>query len=103
FEPLRHDLSLLANGDFGWIHTSLFIVSGLLVVASAVGMRSALGTGPASTWAPRLIALYGIGLIGAGIFAADPAYGFPPGTPIEAHDVSSHGLMHLVSGLVGFV
>ncbi len=103
FDPLHHDLSLMANGDFGWIHTSLLIVSGLLVVASAVGMRSALRDGPASAWAAPLIALYGIGLIGAGIFAADPAYGFPPGTPADAHDVSFHGLMHLVSGLIGFV
>jgi hypothetical protein len=52
---------------------------------------------------PRLIALYGVGLIGAGIFVADPAFGFPPGTPADAHDVSWHGLMHLVSGAVGFV
>ncbi|SRR6266568_830727 len=99
FDPLRHDLSLLSNGDFGWIHTSLLIVSGLLVVASSVGMRSAL----ASAWAPRLIALYGLGLIGAGMFAADPAYGFPIGTPADEHAVSWHGLLHLVCGAVGFV
>jgi hypothetical protein len=103
FDPLRHDLSLMANGDFGWIHSSLLIVTGLLVVASSVGMRNALGDGVASAWGPRLIALYGVGLIAAGIFAADPAYGFPPGTPAEAHAVSWHGLMHLVSGFVGFV
>jgi hypothetical protein len=42
-------------------------------------------------------------LIGAGLFSADPAYGFPPGTPAEAHDVSWHGLVHLVTGAVGFV
>ncbi len=103
FDPLRHDLSLMANGDFGWIHSGLLIVTGMLVVASAVGMRYALRDGLASTWAPRLIALYGIGLIGAGIFAADPAYGFPLGTPADAHDVSVHGLMHLLSGSIGFV
>jgi hypothetical membrane protein len=50
FDPLRHDLSLVANGDFGWIHISLLIVSGLLVVASSVGMRNALREGPASVW-----------------------------------------------------
>ena len=103
FDPLRHDLSLMANGDFGWIHTSLLIVCGLLVVASSVGMRNALRGGLASIWGPWLVALYGIGLIGAGIFAADPAYGFPPGTPADEHSVSLHGLMHLVSGAIGFV
>lgn len=103
FDPLRHDLSLMANGDYGWVHTSLLILSGLLVVASSVGMRSATPTGPASTWGPRLVALYGVGLIGAGIFAADPALGFPPGTPADEHGVSWHGLLHLVTGAIGFV
>ena len=103
FDPLRHDLSLMANGDFGWIHTSLLILSGLLMVAAAFGMRSAMRTGPASAWGPPLIALYGLGLIGAGIFAADPAFGFPPGTPADEHSVSVHGLLHLVTGAIGFL
>jgi hypothetical protein len=103
FDPLRHDLSLMSNGDFGWIHTSLLVLTGLLVVASSFGMRRALRDGPASAWGPWLVALYGVGLIGAGIFAADPAYGFPPGTPADEHGVSFHGLMHLVSGATGFV
>jgi len=103
FDPLRHDLSLMANGDLGWIHSGLLLLTGLLVLASAVGLRSAVRRGPASVWGPRLVALYGLGLIGAGLFAADPAYGFPPGTPAAAHDVSWHGLLHLVSGAVGFV
>jgi hypothetical protein len=103
FDPTRHDLSLMSNGDFGWVHISLLIVTGLLVVASSVGMCQALRDGPASLWGPRLIALYGLGLVGAGIFVADPAFGFPPGTPADAHAVSWHGLMHIVSGAVGFV
>src|SRR5215469_16332512 len=28
FDIRRHDLSLLANGDLGWIHVTLLIVSG---------------------------------------------------------------------------
>jgi len=103
FDPLRHDLSLMANGDLGWIHSGLLLLTGLLVVASSVGLRAAVRRGPASVWGPRLLALYGLGLIGAGLFAADPAYGFPPGTPADAHDVSWHGLLHLVTGAVGFV
>jgi hypothetical protein len=103
FNPTRHDLSLMSNGDFGWVHISLLIVTGLLVVASSVGMRQALREGRATLWAPLLIGLYGLGLVGAGIFVADPAYGFPPGTPADAHAVSWHGLLHFVSGAVGFV
>lgn len=44
-----------------------------------------------------------MGLIGAGLFSADPALGFPPGTPADASDVSWHGLLHFICGGVGFL
>jgi Protein of unknown function (DUF998) len=103
FDIRRHDLSLLANGDLGWIHMTDLIVSGMLVVAGAVGMSRALASGPGRLSGPLLVGVYGIGLIGAGFFVADPALGFPPGTPADAHNVSWHGLMHFVSGGVGFL
>ena len=103
FDIRRHDLSLLANGDWGWIQIANLILSGLLVIAGAIGMRRAMGAGRARTWGPLLVAAYGLGLIGAGIFTADPAMGFPPGTPADAHTISSHGLLHLLFGGVGFL
>jgi hypothetical protein len=103
FDPTRDDLSLLSNGVMGWIHIALLLSTGLLTIAGAVGMQRALAQGRASTWGPLLLGLYGLGLIGAGIFIADPMRGFPPGTPVDAHAVSWHGLMHLVSGGVGFI
>lgn len=103
FDITRHDLSLLSNGELGWIHITNFIVSGLLVIAVAAGIRRALHTGRGKTWAPLLISLYGLGLIGAGIFVADPALGFPPGTPADAHAISGHGLLHFVCGGLGFL
>jgi hypothetical protein len=54
-------------------------------------------------WGPLLLGLYGLGLVGAGIFTADPALGFPPGTPADARSVSWHGLLHLVCGGIGFL
>jgi|GEM_PF-1944360 len=42
FDITRHDLSLLSNGDLGWIQVANLIITGLLVIASAVGMRQAL-------------------------------------------------------------
>src|SRR5438477_10670515 len=42
FDLLRHDLSLLANGNLGWIQISSFLLTGLLVLAFAVGMRQTL-------------------------------------------------------------
>jgi hypothetical membrane protein len=103
FDVRRHDLSLLANGDLGWIHVTLLIVSGLLVIAGAIGMRRTMDSGRARTWGPLLVGVYGLGLIGAGFFTADPALGFPPGTPADAHAVSWHGLMHLVTAAIGFL
>lgn len=103
FDPLRHDLSLMSNGDLGWIHISLLVFTGLLTIAGAVGMRRSLKQGTGKTWGPLLVGLYGLGLIGAGFFTADPALGFPPGTPANAHSISWHGLLHFVCGGIGFL
>jgi hypothetical membrane protein len=42
FDILRHDLSLLANGNLGWIQITNLVISGLLVIAFALGMRRVL-------------------------------------------------------------
>jgi hypothetical protein len=102
FDLRRHDWSLLANGPLGWIHVADFIASGLMVVAMAVGLDRTLQTGRGRRWAPRLFAGYGFGLAIAGIFRADPALGFPPGTPDGPGTVSWHGMLHLVAASVGF-
>ena len=99
FDPARHAWSLLSNGDLGWIQVTNFVAAGLMTVALAVGLRRA----GAGTWAPRLIGVYGLSLVAAGVFRADPALGFPAGTPADAHIVSWHGTLHLVSGSVGFL
>lgn len=101
FDVRRHALSVLANGDLGWIQTGNFIVSGLLVIAGAIGLRRALGGSRGGTWGPLLLAGYGLGMIGAGFFHADPAAGFPPGTP-EPTGLSRTGFLHFVFGGTGF-
>lgn len=103
FDPTRHDLSLMSNGDWGWIHIAMLVLTGLLTIAGAVGMRLVLRGSRGGTWGPLLVGVYGLGLIGAGFFTADPALGFPPGTPADAHAVSWHGLLHFVSGGIGFL
>ena len=72
-----------------------------MVIAFAVGLRRALEPGR-SRWAPRLIGVYGASLIAAGVFRADPALGFPVGTPDGPGSVSWHGLLHFAAGGVGF-
>jgi len=103
FDILRHDVSLLSNGDLGWIQIANFLVSGLLTMACALGMRRALQSGPASGWGALLVGVYGLGLIGAGIFTADPAQGFPPGATSQPSAISWHGLLHFVSAAPAFL
>ena len=102
FDLTRHELSQLAVGDWGWVQIGNFFVTGLLVIATAVGIRRALRSGPGRTWVPRLVGLYGVGLVGAGMFTADAGLGFPLGTPSDAVTISSHGMLHLASAAVGF-
>ncbi len=103
FDPTRHSWSLLANGSHGWIQIANFILSGLMTLAAAVGLGRALRPGRAATWAGRLVGAYGVALIGAGLLRADPALGFPVGTPDGPGTVSWHGVGHLLAGAVGFL
>jgi hypothetical membrane protein len=103
FDIRRHAFSLLSNGDLGWIQIANFLIAGLLTIAGAVGMWQVLRGSRGGTWGPLLVGLYGLGLIGAGIFRADPALGFPPGTPEDATAISGHGMLHLLSGGIGFL
>jgi hypothetical protein len=104
FDLTRHAWSLLENGDLGWMQISNLVLSGLLVVACAAGMRRALHTGPGRRWGPLLVGVYGLGLIGAGCFTADPALGFPPGTPDgPPTNLTLHGILHFVFAGVGFL
>jgi hypothetical protein len=98
FDLTRHPASLLANGDLGWIQTSNFVVSGLLCVAAAAGLRRTIS----SRWAPRLLAQYGVGLLLAAVFPADPAQGFPAGTPADYAEISASGVGHMFAGTIGF-
>jgi hypothetical protein len=104
FDLGRHQLSLLSLGDLGWIQIVNFVISGLLSLAGAAGMWRVLRPGPGGTWGPLLIAGYGVGLLAAGLFAADPAFGFPPGAPAGAPDrLSWHGALHVTLSSLGFL
>jgi hypothetical protein len=99
FDLTRHDLSLLANGPLGWMQISTLVLSGLMTVAAAVGVRRALG----GTWGPGLLAGYGLALVAAAVFVADPMDGFPLGTPVgPPAEISTAGLLHMAAGGLGF-
>jgi len=103
FRLAHHDASLLSNGPLGWIQIATFGISGAMTIACAVGMRRALAGRAGGTWGPRLIAVYGAGLMAAGLLRADPADGFGPGAPAgKAAHVSWHAAGHLISASIGF-
>jgi uncharacterized membrane protein YhaH (DUF805 family) len=58
-------------------------------------VRRVMRPGRGGTWGPLLIGVYGVGLVMGGVFVADPALGFPPGTPDGIPDrLSWHGVVH---------
>jgi hypothetical protein len=104
FDIRIHSLSLLANGTAGWIHSTMMVTSGLLTVAGALGLNSIQRSGRRSYAMIIGLAVYGLGIATAGLLRADPADGFPIGTPAGPPDmVTASGIGHLVAGGLGFL
>ena len=101
FDLARHPLSVLANGPGGWVQTANFVVTGLLVLTAAAGFRRVLGKQSRGvTW---FLGGFGVAMIVAAIFPADPVDGFPPGTPEGfPTSISTTGLVHFIAGAFGF-
>lgn len=102
FDLARHPLSVLANGPGGWVQTANFVVSGLMVLAAALGFTRVLGSqSRAVGW---FLGAFGVSMIVAAVFRADPVDGFPVGTP-EGPPTSftTSGLVHFIAGTLGFV
>jgi len=94
YDPMRHPVSSLALGPTGWTQVLTFLVCGVLTILFAIGLRRSLRPGPGALAGPLLVGVWGIGLIGAGLFATDPVSGYPAGTPAKAAAYSRHGFLH---------
>ena len=102
FDLARHPLSLLANGPGGWVQTANFIVSGLMVVAAAVGFARVLGA--KSRGVAWFLGAFGVSMLAAAVLRADPVDGFPVGTPLGMPTtISPMGMGHFIAGMIGFV
>jgi uncharacterized membrane protein YozB (DUF420 family) len=102
YDPVRHPVSSLALGHHGWAQTLTFIITGVLVIAYAIGARQALKPAKGSLFGPIGIALWGIGLLGAGVFVTDPVSGYPPGTPAMVQTATTAGTLHDVFSVIAF-
>ncbi|REE97461.1 DUF998 domain-containing protein [Thermomonospora umbrina] len=96
FDLGPHMISQLSAGDHGWIQMVNFVVTGALFVLAAVGLRRTVTEGPGRTWLPRLVGVFGVGLVAAGLFVADPANGYPVGA---AEGTTWHGVLHGVAAM----
>ena len=104
FSLARDDWSLLANGTLGWIHMLVLVLTGLMVGAAAAGVVRQLRAERRNAASGWFLGVYAAGLVGAGFFVADPADGFPVGTPPGPTVTPSwHGTLHIVFGGIGFL
>jgi len=103
YDPMRHPVSSLSLGTSGWVQVLNFFVAGLLCLAFAAGLRRALRPGPGAAAVPLLLAVWALGLLGAGAFVTDPISGYPKGTPPTPDPPAWHGQLHdLAFSLPGF-
>jgi hypothetical membrane protein len=88
FRPSYHPISALSLGPGGRIQAASFVVSGGLLLVFAAGVRAVSGGAAVSA----LLALAGLGLIGAGVFPMDAMRGYPPGAIDQ--DPDRHSWQH---------
>ncbi|MFN4228713.1 DUF998 domain-containing protein [Parvibaculum sp.] len=103
FDLERHAISMLSLGEGGWMMKAVFVVSGLLVIASAWGLHQELMRGLGGIVAPLLIGGYGVGLVLAGIYDAPEGLGLPPGVPEEQPpEMTAEAKLHSLAFMIAF-
>jgi len=96
YDPLRHPVSSLELGEYGWTQTTTFLLAGALTVAFAIGLWREARLGAV------LVGLWGVGLLGAGVFTTDPVSGYPIGTA-NTIEYTTSGALHDAFSLPGFL
>jgi len=94
FHFTHSEPSLLSIGSLGWIQIANCVIGGLLVIAGSLGMQGVLRSNQGGGWGPLLLAIFGGGTVGVGVFVADPSG--------SATGMTFHGTMHLIFGGVSF-
>ena len=100
YDPMRHAISSLSVGRYGWMQVANFLLTGILTLVLTFGLSNALPGLPVS--AVILMGIFGVGFVGAGPFITDPLNGYPPGTPPLPMPPSLRGSLHLFFSALAF-
>lgn len=99
YNAWRQVVSALSLGELGWVQSLNFLVCGLFLLGFAVGLRFVFREGSGATIGPLLLFVFGIGLIGSGLFVMDPDFSSPKGGQEPG---TLHGMLHTIAFLVTF-
>lgn len=94
YNPLRHPVSSLSIGSYGWTQITTFLLTGILLLGFSVALIHISRFKRVSTSGAILIALCAIGLIGAAFFVSDPLSGYPMGQHTFPANRSVSGKLH---------
>jgi len=100
YDAIKRPTSDLSLGPNGWVQITNFILLGILMVGLAIAVRSSRSPLSSSKWISRLISVFGVGLVIAGIFLTDPTPGYPPGSLVASFTL--HGAVHQIGSLLAF-
>lgn len=103
YSPLKFAVSSLSIGEYGWIQRANFMISGMLIFFGAFGFKAATPLLQQRVWIIRLMALSGVGLMGAGIFSSDAVYGYPLNEPLALAQFTWRGHLHDLFSMLFFI
>ena len=99
FDIRKVPLSYLSLGALGWIQDVNFLLTGGLAVLCALGLRKAIGAQRAGLFTTVLVAVFGLGMMAAGVFAPDPM----PVSGSALPKVTPTGIAHMVAFMAAFL
>jgi hypothetical protein len=103
YRTLRHPVSSLSLGPWGWVQVANFAVTGMLYLAGAAGLSRASDPLGGGRLGPALFGATGLGLLGSALFSTDPVSGYPPGTPDAPTENTTTMTMHGIAALPIFL
>ena len=93
YNPVARTVSEGSIGELGWIQIANFLVFGGALLIFALGLWQGFGDRWSGHVGSALIALAGVGVLGAGAFVADPGF----------RATTFHGKLHVLVSLVTFL